>query len=318
MKGGGEGKDGSKWSEIENEGGDRELEGIKNEAEIKERNSEKRSNWDDGAVRAKANQERQCFDNYENERDINDKGPHWYRNPEKDSGSSNDENFGSLFVRTGTCRFGSNCKFNHPLERKNQASRDAFKQKEEIYDEPRQTECKYYLSAGGCKYRKACWYSHGKGKSAVTPNSELNFIGFPIRVWRFSNKLFHHPNPTAAGGLDTTPRRIIYPPTPSAPENAEWNGYQGILPIPPALSMTIPATGSSFYAHPGPDCSSYLRTGNYKFRSSCRFHHPRNWRRFVCSHFCRYGTCKFGSSCKYDHSAGGTAFLDGADHGRFT
>uniref|UniRef100_A0A164UND1 JmjC domain-containing protein n=1 Tax=Daucus carota subsp. sativus TaxID=79200 RepID=A0A164UND1_DAUCS len=51
-------------------------------------------NWDDGAVRAKANQERQCFDNYENERDINDKGPHWYRNAEKDSGSSNDENFG--------------------------------------------------------------------------------------------------------------------------------------------------------------------------------------------------------------------------------
>ena len=43
MKEGSEGKDGSKWSEIENEGGDRELEGIKNEAEIKETNSEKRS-----------------------------------------------------------------------------------------------------------------------------------------------------------------------------------------------------------------------------------------------------------------------------------
>ena len=42
MKEGGKDKDGSKWSEIENEGGDGELEGIKNEAEIKERNPEKR------------------------------------------------------------------------------------------------------------------------------------------------------------------------------------------------------------------------------------------------------------------------------------
>nr|XP_017217472.1 PREDICTED: zinc finger CCCH domain-containing protein 67-like [Daucus carota subsp. sativus] len=153
------------------------------------------------------------------------KEPHCSGNAEKDSVGFNDGNFGSrhyplrpytedysFYMRTGTCMFGSICKFNHPLQRKPRASRDAFKQKEEIYDKPRQTECKYYLSAGGCKYRKACWYSHGKGNAAVTPNSELNFIGVGIYAlplslkWRFSNKLFHHPNPTAAGGLDTTPR----------------------------------------------------------------------------------------------------------------
>ena len=35
-------KKGSKWSEIENEGGDRNLEAVNNEAEIEERNPEKR------------------------------------------------------------------------------------------------------------------------------------------------------------------------------------------------------------------------------------------------------------------------------------
>ena len=84
--------------------------------------------------------------------------------------------------------------------------------------------CSFYMRTGSCKYGENC--------------------------------RFHHPKPTAAGGLDTTSpgrgrsstkainetafsrpviypptpfRRIIYPPTPSAPENAEWNGYQVFL-----------------------------------------------------------------------------------------
>ncbi|WOH08014.1 hypothetical protein DCAR_0727450 [Daucus carota subsp. sativus] len=98
--------------------------------------------------------------------------------------------------------------------------------------------------------------------------------------------------------------------------------------------MTILATRSSFDAHPQgqvnvnkyperpgqPEFSFYMRTGDCKFKSSCRFHQPRNPEsalsdqglplppgQIVCSHFSRYGTCKFGSSCKYDHSVGGTA-----------
>ncbi|KAL1810400.1 hypothetical protein ACET3Z_027390 [Daucus carota] len=332
-------------------------------------------NWDDGAVRAKANQEQQYFDNYENERDINNKEPHW---------------------------FGSNCKFNHPVERKNQ----------------------YYLSPGGCKNRKACRYSHGKGKAAVIPNLELNFIGLPIRVGKKEcsfcmktgsckfgeNCKFHHPDATAVGGGDTTspgrgrssasdinetaPFRTVISP----PENAEWIGYQapaygrsqGILPVPPALAMSIPATGSSFDAHPQgrssfyanpasmpvppalamtipatgssfdalpqgrssfyanpqgqvkvdkyperpgqPECSFYMRTGVCRFKSSCRFHHPRNPEmaitlsdqglplrpgQRICSHFRRYGICKYGPLCTYDHSVGGTAASsDGSDQGR--
>nr|XP_017219043.1 PREDICTED: uncharacterized protein LOC108196320 isoform X2 [Daucus carota subsp. sativus] len=389
-------------------------------------------NWDDGAVRAKANQERQYFDNYENERDINNKEPHWYRNAEMDSGGSNVEHFGrrhyplrpdvedcsfymktnnenerdinnkephwyrnaemdsggsnvehfgrhhyplrpnvedcSFYMRTGTCRFGSNCKFNHPVERKNQ----------------------YYLSPGGCKNRKACRYSHGKGKAAVIPNLELNFIGLPIRVGekecsfymktgscKFGeNCKFHHPDAPAVGGGDTTSpgrgrssasdinetapfRTVIFPP-----EIAEWIRYQapaygrsqGILPVPPALAMSIPATGSSFDAHPQgrssfyanpqgqvkvdkyperpgqPECSFYMRTGVCRFKSSCRFHHPRNPEtpillsdqglplrpgQRICSHFRRYGICKYGPLCTYDHSVGGTAASsDGSDQGR--
>lgn len=39
----------------------------------------------------------------------------------------------------------------------------------------------FYLSTGGCKYGKSCKFSHGRGKTAVTPVVEYNFLGLPIR-----------------------------------------------------------------------------------------------------------------------------------------
>ncbi|KAL1810393.1 hypothetical protein ACET3Z_027383 [Daucus carota] len=89
---------GSNWIEIGNEGGDCDLKekevieeyeddwGVGDDI-IEDYEDGWVENWDDGAVRAKANQERQCFDNYENERDINDKGPHRYRKLKKIQGA---------------------------------------------------------------------------------------------------------------------------------------------------------------------------------------------------------------------------------------
>ncbi|KAK1363232.1 zinc finger CCCH domain-containing protein 67-like [Heracleum sosnowskyi] len=359
--------------------------------------------WDDNAGRTEGDDELQYFNNSEDERNANeqygevpywygnaegnsvrmngkeqfDEKPHWSENAKRDSVGLNDGTFGSylyplrpdaedcsFFMRTGTCKYGSNCKFNHPLKKKNQAARDTFKPKEEFYDSPGQTECKYYLSSGGCKYGKACRYNHGKGKAAVTPNLELNFLGLPIRVGEKeclyymkngsckygSNCRFHHPDPTVAGGGHTASpvrggtsartlnktapfRPVIYPLNPSAPPNAEWNRYQAPvyptpgrnLPIPPGLAMDIPATGSNFYAHsrsqpmvdefperPGqPECKFYLKTGDCKYRSSCKFNHPKTLKtpvtrneeglplrpgQSICSHFSRFGICKFGPS----------------------
>ncbi|KAL8118454.1 hypothetical protein AgCh_016108 [Apium graveolens] len=480
MKEGGE-VEGNKWSEIDNEVGDRDLEGIKDAAENKEKNPEKRSvvegiegdfkiimegdndkevikwseieeaeyyynleiknkwidkgkkvieddedgwveHWDDGSGRTEGDDEQQYLNNYEDEKNVNEQYgevPYWYGNAEgnpvprkgkerygeephlfgnaiRDSLGLNYENFRtytnplrsdaedcSFFMKTGTCKFGSYCKFNHPLKIKNQAARDTFKLKEEIYHSPGQAECKYYLSSGGCKYGKACRYNHIKGKAAVTPNLELNFLGLPIRVGEKEcayymkngsckygpNCRFHHPDPTVAGGGDpvspgrsgisarmlnkTAPfRPVINPPNPSAPPNAGWNGYQAPvyttpgrnLPIPPALAMNIPAT-SSFYAHsrshlivnefperPGqPECKFYMKTGDCKYRSGCKFHHPKTLNvthskeglplrpgQSVCSHFNRFGICKFGPSCKFDHSVTNctSASSNGSDHGR--
>uniref|UniRef100_A0A2P2LAT1 Nucleic acid binding protein n=1 Tax=Rhizophora mucronata TaxID=61149 RepID=A0A2P2LAT1_RHIMU len=79
----------------------------------------------------------------------------------------------------------------------------------------------------------------------------------------------------------------------------------------------------TFPERPGePECQYYLRTGDCKFGSSCRYHHPQD--RAVprtncilssaglplrpgaqsCSFYLQNGQCKFGSTCKFDHPIG--------------
>ncbi|PSR89495.1 Zinc finger CCCH domain-containing protein [Actinidia chinensis var. chinensis] len=297
----------------------------------------------------------------------------------------------SFYMRTGTCKFGSNCKFNHPPRKKNQAGKENVKEKEESTERPGQTECKYYLRSGGCKYGKACRYNHSRGKTPVAPIApivDVNFLGLPVRPGEKecpyymrngsckygSNCRFNHPDPTAVGGDDapsgygnggsfssqgaslsamppwSSPRAVnetvpfvpvMFSPTQGLPSpNGDWNGYQAPvyqapgrrLPTPPAFALSS-APETNFYSHhkqqmlvdefperPGrPQCTYYLKTGDCKYKSGCKYHHPKiqipmtstfalsdqglplRPDQNICSHYNRYGICKFGPACKFDH-----------------
>ncbi|KAF2314146.1 hypothetical protein GH714_023707 [Hevea brasiliensis] len=294
----------------------------------------------------------------------------------------------AFYMKTGTCKFGSNCKFNHPVRRKSQATKEKVKEREEAAERSDQTECKYYLRTGGCKYGKACRYNHSRAKTPVLPAKttvfpvlELNFLGLPIRLGEREcpyymrngsckygvNCRFNHPDPTAAGGGDppsafsnggaaalqsssqssvaswssprglneAAPFPIMFSQTQGVPsQNPEWNGYQrgGVYTQVQRMSCN-PAADTNVYAHqqqmtfdeyperPGqPECSYYLKTGGCKFKSNCKYHHPKNQipksppcalsdkglplrpGQHICSYYSRYGICKFGPACKFDHS----------------
>ncbi|XP_023539923.1 zinc finger CCCH domain-containing protein 34-like isoform X3 [Cucurbita pepo subsp. pepo] len=104
--------------------------------------------------------------------------------------------------------------------------------------------------------------------------------------------------------------------SPSAPAYA--GSYQ---PMPSAGASSTSQKEHSFPERPGqPECQFYMRTGDCKFGSSCRYHHPPelvNSRSSVvlsqiglplrpgappCTHFMQRGICKFGPACKFDHS----------------
>ncbi|KAI4336266.1 hypothetical protein L6164_014812 [Bauhinia variegata] len=294
----------------------------------------------------------------------------------------------AFYLKTGTCKFGFNCKFNHPVRRKNQAVKEKAGERDESAERQGQAECKYYLRSGGCKFGKACKYNHTRGKCSSTTILELNFLGLPIRQGekecpyymrngscKFgANCRFNHPDPTAVGGGDppsgygngghislhgasqpsvplwSSPRPVneaapfvpmMISPTPGvSPQSSEWNGYQAPVYLsersihPPSTYVTNnPAIETNVYIHHQkqmqveefperpcePECAYFLKTGDCKFKSNCKFHHPKNRiarsppctlsdkglplrpDQNVCSHYSRYGICKFGPACKFDH-----------------
>ncbi|CAH9109843.1 unnamed protein product [Cuscuta epithymum] len=302
----------------------------------------------------------------------------------------------AFYMKTGTCKFGFQCKFNHP-RRKSQWPKDKGMLKENNPERTVQTECKYYLSTGGCKYGKNCKYNHSREKFQVSLVQEFNFLGLPMRTGEKecpyymrtgsckygSNCRFHHPEPTIVAGDDssssgynkgrsvsmqgtTTQSNVsswshssramhettsyvppmIYPPTPGIPSpSPEWNSYQApiyqasekSLPTPPAFAMSnsvlekfnpthvpqfsqSPLLGEDYPERPGqPECSYFIKTGDCKYKSNCKFHHPKNQlprmqalfndkglplrpEQAICSFYSRYGICKFGPGCRFDHT----------------
>ncbi|KAL7222656.1 hypothetical protein ACSBR1_024366 [Camellia fascicularis] len=208
----------------------------------------------------------------------------------------------SYYMRTGLCKFGSNCKFNHPPRMKNQAPKEKIREKEEYPERPGQTECKYYLRSGGCKYGNACRYNHSRGKGPVAPVApvvEFNFLGLPIRPGERecpyymrngsckyeSNCRFNHPDPTAVGGGDTPSGYGNDGPVPlqgaSQPTISSWSTPRVLneTTVPFVPVMFSPTQGVS---------SSNLEWNGYQDQN-------------ICSHYNRYGICKFGPACKFDH-----------------
>ncbi|CAH8346211.1 unnamed protein product [Eruca vesicaria subsp. sativa] len=126
----------------------------------------------------------------------------------------------SFYIRTGSCKYGSSCKFNHPVRRKLQIGREKVREREreEDVENPRLMECKYYFRTGGCKYGDTCRFSHTKEHTSLPSRPELNFLGLPIRPGekecpfymrngscKFgSDCKFNHPDPTAVGGVESS------------------------------------------------------------------------------------------------------------------
>ncbi|WVY96320.1 hypothetical protein V8G54_028471 [Vigna mungo] len=93
----------------------------------------------------------------------------------------------SYYIRTGLCRFGATCRFNHPPNRK-----------------------LYYLKTGTCKFGATCKFHHPKDQAGIAGRVALNTLGYPLRPndpectyylrtgqCKFGNTCkFHHPQPS--------------------------------------------------------------------------------------------------------------------------
>ncbi|XP_057427457.1 zinc finger CCCH domain-containing protein ZFN-like isoform X2 [Lotus japonicus] len=114
----------------------------------------------------------------------------------------------SYYIRTGLCRFGATCRFNHPPNRKLVIA--TARMMGEFPERIGQPECQYYLKTGTCKFGATCKFHHPRDQAGIAGRVALNILGYPLRPnesectyylrtgqCKFGNTCkFNHPQPS--------------------------------------------------------------------------------------------------------------------------
>ncbi|KAL2470337.1 Zinc finger CCCH domain-containing protein 32 [Abeliophyllum distichum] len=238
----------------------------------------------------------------------------------------------SYYVKTGLCKFGATCKYHHPMPAGIQMPTPAPgpgplpapaavpAPAPAMYPAMQplsiQTPQQYGVFPGNWPVARPAMlpgsYVPGTYGHMLLPPGVVPVPGWTPYQAPASPAASPSAQPTAGAGP-------IYGITQLSSSAAAYTG--------PYLSITSSAgpSGSSqkeqaYPERPGqPECQYYLKTGDCKFGSTCKYHHPPEWSapktNFglspmglplrpgapLCSHYAQNGVCKFGPSCKFDH-----------------
>ncbi|KAI8543869.1 hypothetical protein RHMOL_Rhmol08G0252500 [Rhododendron molle] len=241
------------------------------------------------------------------------------------------------YLSSGGCIFGKACKYNHGRGKVPVAPIIEFNFLG-LPIRPGEKDCPYYMRNGSCKYESNCWFNHPDPTTlgGVNNLSVCGNAGSVPSQGAFQSR--SQPRTTN----ETVPFvPVVFSPSHNVPPpNVGCNGYQAPahpgperrLAVPPAFAVNnsaemnvythhnFPMLDNEFPERPGqPECTYFLKTGDCKYRSACKFHHPKyriqktatfamsdkglplRPEENVCSHYYHYGICKFGPGCKYDH-----------------
>ncbi|KAL4353553.1 hypothetical protein GQ457_06G041110 [Hibiscus cannabinus] len=175
----------------------------------------------------------------------------------------------SFYLKTGHCKFGSYCRFNHPVRR-------GFQDKENhqrlAADQQGQIECKYYRATGGCKYGNACRYRHSNQDSALAP-LEVNSLVLPVQAGineKMEKDGFAEQTEQIECKYYLTSGGCKYGKACRYSHSKEKSNYLEKSEIPPLelnfLGLPIRTLEK--------ECPYYMRTGSCAYGSGCRFNHP--------------------------------------------
>ncbi|XP_047306309.1 zinc finger CCCH domain-containing protein 3-like [Impatiens glandulifera] len=193
------------------------------------------------------------------------------------------------YLRTGQCGYKSNCKFNHPSFVGHGETNG-----EEFPESVWQPDCMHYLKTGTYKYRLSCKYYHPADRNGAG-QVLYNTWGLPLRqeeksclsVVQFSSPPFA-PGPPLQGFQNY---EFVIVSSQSMVSSNGWNtylgchvpvlgsdlsyyknvvelGYSSIHPLSSTINSYLPERPDK------PECRNYLSTENYKYGSSCKYHHP--------------------------------------------
>ncbi|CAN4093112.1 unnamed protein product [Withania somnifera] len=173
----------------------------------------------------------------------------------------------SYYIRTGSCGYGANCRFNHPRDRDRGYGGKMQLGGVEFPERMGEPTCQYYLKTGTCKFGASCKFHHPRNLDGTLSNIPLNTYGYPLRTGEIECSYylktghckfgitckFHHPQP--AGISAPGPARPFYPTVQSLPAPPlEYNNVSTGLrvPRPPLLPGSyVPSAYGPVLLHPG-------------------------------------------------------------------
>ncbi|WVZ60141.1 hypothetical protein U9M48_010199 [Paspalum notatum var. saurae] len=183
-----------------------------------------------------------------------------------------------FYVKTGSCKFGTNCKFHHPKDltpslqdsaspKRSVAANEhhpaagttlqnCMYQQQKYPERPGQPDCRYYMQFGKCKFQSACIFNHPKDilSSGWHPAECPSYM--KTGTCQFGSACeFHHLKDRYSSKGDGT-------------------DYEHDLVT--KSEIVLQQHEQTMYPErPGePECPHYMKHGYCKFQMRCRFHHP--------------------------------------------
>jgi Zinc finger C-x8-C-x5-C-x3-H type (and similar) len=142
------------------------------------------------------------------------------------------------YLRTGRCKYGASCKYNHPANVQNGGGMKVpLNPSEPLFPlRPGETVCQYYLKHGTCKFGQACKFDH----PIQTAEQLLQTQGIASAM-RQNDAI--------------SPQIVLNPIFP------DQNGQSMMLQLLPQRPDE-------------PNCIYFLKNGRCKYGATCRYHHP--------------------------------------------
>ncbi|CAN0855878.1 Zinc finger CCCH domain-containing protein 32 [Linum grandiflorum] len=237
----------------------------------------------------------------------------------------------TYYIKTGQCKFGATCKFDHPQPPNVQAPppqslppqiapmASPLPPPPALYPQMQSPSVPSSQQYGVLVARPPLMQSsYAQGPYGPMLLSPGGVVSYPS--WSpYPGPVSPVASPGTQSALGSSSLYGITQLSPSAP------AYTGVYaPLPSSIGPSSSSQkDTSFPERPGqPECQYYMKTGDCKFGSSCRYHHPSELSApksnltlsplglplrpgaALCTHYAQRGQCKFGSACKFDHPMG--------------
>ncbi|XWS53650.1 hypothetical protein CRYUN_Cryun10bG0018900 [Craigia yunnanensis] len=231
----------------------------------------------------------------------------------------------SYYVKTGQCKFGATCKYHHPAPPAVQVPAPQVAPMPTPVPAP-----PLYSTVQSPSGPSSQQYGVVMARPPLMPGSYVQCPYSPFLLSPGVPSWNPYPAPASPGTQPTVGSSSIFGVTPLSPSAPAYTGsYQ---PVPSSIGPSSSILKEqSFPERPGqPECQYYMKTGDCKYGSSCRYHHPPEViapKADVilsplglplrpgappCTHYSHRGVCKFGAACKFDHPMGTLSYSSSA------